>query len=77
MTILVSKEAAENALYQGVCRTERLSAMEFGDYMDDTGAKRWLPIHVEDIRSYLQMGNLLTDIGADFSLPVDYVKSAP
>lgn len=77
LTILVSKEAAENALYQGVCRTERLSAMEFGDYMDDTGAKRWLPIHVEDIRSYLQMGNLLTDIGADFSLPVDYVKSAP
>lgn len=77
LTILVSKEAAENALYQGVCRTERLSAMEFGDYMDDTGAKRWLPIHVEDIRSYLQMGNLLTDIGADFSLPVDYVKSSP
>ena len=77
LTILVSKEAAEKALYQGVCRTERLSAMEFGDYMDDTGAKRWLPIHVEDIRSYLQMGNLLTDIGADFSLPVDYVKSAP
>ncbi len=77
MAILVSKEAAEKALYQGVCRTERFSAMDLGDYLDDTEAKNWLPIHVEDVRSFLEMGTLLADIGADFNLPVDYAKSAP
>lgn len=71
------KNEAEDAMYQGVCRTERISVMESGDYTDDSSVKE--PIHVggDDIRSYLAMGELLKGIQAQFSLPIDYAKSCP
>lgn len=76
-SIIQIKVAAEDAMYQGVCRTERISVMESGDYTDDSSVKHSIPVTKEDIRSFLEMGKLLKGIGASFSLPVDYAKSSP
>lgn len=75
--ILALKEAAENELYQGICRTERISVMDNGDYTDDSAVKEHIKISEKDIQSYLQFGKVLEDMQAGFSLPVDYVKSCP
>ena len=71
------KNAAEDAMYAGVCRTERVSVMESGDYTDDSSVKTPLTISDKDILSYVEAGNLLKAIGANFTLPLDYVKSCP
>ncbi len=75
--IIQVKKAAQDAMYQGVCRTERISVMESGDYTDDSSIKDHLQIQENDIVSYLQMGKLLKETGSKYSLPVDYVKSCP
>jgi len=75
--ILDLKQEAENAMYQGVCRTERISVMDTGDYTDDSGVRKHLSITQNDIQSYLQMGKVLKMCGSKYSLPVDYVKSCP
>lgn len=75
--ILQVKNQAEDAMYQGVCRTERISVMNSGDYLDDSSVKKHMAICENDIRSYLEAGQLLNEINADFSLPIDYIKSCP
>lgn len=75
--ILQVKNAAEDAMYSGVCRTERISVMESGDYTDDSSVKTPLTITEMDIASYLAAGNLLKAIDAGHSFPLDYVKSCP
>lgn len=75
--ILQVKNAAENAMYSGVCRTERISVMDSGDYTDDSSVKKPLAITEKDIESYLAAGNLLKAIDARYSVPLDYVKSCP
>lgn len=75
--IIQIKEQAENAMYQGVCRTERISVMDSGDYTDDSSVKKHLAVDENDINSYLQMAKLLSKTDSRYSLPVDYVKSCP
>lgn len=75
--IIQLKKQAENAMYNGVCRTERISVMDSGDYTDDSSVKEHIKIQEQDIMSYLQMGKLLQSIDSEYSLPVDYVKSCP
>lgn len=79
-TILQVKRAAEDAMYRSVCRTERCSARESADLIDDAGAKVSLDVMEEDIRSYLQVQKLLDQIGPAIGIPripVDYIKSCP
>ena len=76
-TMIQVKNAAEDAMYAGVCRTERVSVMESGDYTDDSSVKTPLTVSDKDILSYIEAGNLLKAIGANFTLPLDYVKSCP
>lgn len=76
-SIIHIKEQAEDAMYQGVCRTERISVMDSGDYIDDSSVKNHLQVDENDINSYLQMAKLLSKTDARYSLPVDYVKSCP
>lgn len=76
ISILEIKNKAEDALYNTVCRTERLSVMDMGDYTDNTAVSH-LHITEDDVRSYLQMGKLLQLCDADFNLNIDYVKSCP
>lgn len=75
--VLQVKNAAENAMYSGVCRTERISVMDSGDYTDDSSVKKPLKVTEMDIASYLAAGNLLKVIDAGYSFPLDYVKSCP
>ena len=71
------KELAENAMYQGVSRTERISVMDSGDYIDDSSVKHHLRIDGNDINSYIQMSRLLSKTDSKRTLPVDYAKSCP
>ena len=75
--ILQIKKTAEDALYSGVCRTERISVMDAGDYTDDSSVKEALRVTNQDIASYLAMGKLLKVIEGAPTIPVDYVKSCP
>jgi hypothetical protein len=78
LTILTArKNRAEDALYQGVCRTERLSVEGAGKFVDIETAKSTLGVSEEDILSYIRADNLLSDIGLNEHIPVDYIKSAP
>lgn len=77
LTMIQAKNAAEEAMYENVCRTERISSKDNADIIDDSNVKT--PIHVleHDIQSYLKAQKLLDDIGAPFNIPVDYIKSTP
>ena len=75
--IIRMKELAENAMYQGVSRTERISVMDSGDYTDDSSVKHHLRIDENDINSYIQMSRLLSKTDSKHALPVDYAKSCP
>ncbi|MBQ9934931.1 MAG: helicase [Lachnospiraceae bacterium] len=76
-TVITAKRAAEDAMYQHICRTERISASENADIIDDADVHVPLSVMEHDIKSYLQAQKLLEDIGASFNVPVDYVKSTP
>lgn len=75
--ILNIKKNAEDAMYGGMCRTERISVMDSGDYTDASSVQEHLEINGNDILSYIQMGTLLKSTDVNMSLPVDYVKSCP
>lgn len=64
-------------MYSGVCRTERISVMDSGDYTDDSSVKESLSITELDVASYLDAGNLLKTAGISYAFPTDYVKSCP
>ena len=76
-TILSAKDAAEDAMYQTVCRTERISASENADIIDDSDVEIPLEVLEQDILSYVQAQQLLDEIGANYHVPVDYIKSTP
>ncbi len=75
--VLHMKKKAEEEMYGLICRTERISVMDTGDFIDDSSVKNSLGISEGDIRTYLDMGKMLKDIGEDRTLLVDYAKSAP
>ena len=71
------KLEAEDAMYQGTCRTERISVMEDGDFIDDSSKNKHLNITQGDIQSYIQGQELLNETGINQNLQTDYVKSCP
>ena len=75
--VLHLKKKAEDEMYGLMCRTERISVMDTGDYIDDSSVHNALSISEGDIRTFVDMGRMLRDIGEDRSLLVDYAKSAP
>lgn len=76
-TVIEAKDAAENAMYNHICRTERISATESADIIDDSDVKIPLEVLEQDIMSYIQGQQLLDEIAAPFNIPVDYIKSTP
>ena len=80
LTVLIAKKnTAEDELYQGVCRTERLNS----GIIDDSGAAE-ISISEGDIISYSAMQSILDDMSKNSkrppryrNVPIDYVKSAP
>ena len=73
-TLRICKNRAEDAMYQGVCRTERFNVNKNG-IIDDSQARE-IAIEEGDIISYVKTQSLLKDIGAS-NIPIDYVKSCP
>lgn len=67
----------EDALYQIMCRTERLSVMDNGDFVDDSSKDTALDISEADIKSYQAARRVVEAIGGSRQLPIDYVKSCP
>jgi hypothetical protein len=51
-TILSAKDAAEDAMYQTVCRTERISASENADIIDDSDVHIPVEVLEQDIRLF-------------------------
>lgn len=71
------KTAAEKAMYKGTCRTERISVMDDGDYIDDSSKDKHLEISEGDISSYVQMQTIVKNCAVKNNVPVDYIKSSP
>ena len=77
ITVLEVKNKAQDAMYEGVCRTERISAIDTGDFIDDESVKSPIRITDKDVLSYIQAEHLIDEIGESHHVPVDYVKSTP
>lgn len=75
--LLQLKANAESRLSEGICRTERVSVMDSGDYISDQESKTSLNILEGDVESYVQFVHFLNQLGLEISLPVDYAKSCP
>lgn len=75
--VLSLKNKAEKELYNFMCRTERISVMDSGDYIDDSSTKNILKISEGDIHTFIDMGELLKKAGDERALLVDYAKSSP
>jgi len=75
-TIVEVKKNAENAMFETMCRTERISAHTGSDIIDTSAVSDVVP-SVADIQTYLQMQELLEEIDCGRRVPVDYVKSCP
>lgn len=71
------KNRAQDSMYACICRTERISVMDSGDYIDDKTKNDHLSITEGDILSYLDVQRILEETGLKISLPIDYVKSCP
>ena len=76
-TIISAKRNAEEALFSMICRTERVSAQECADMIDDSSVKDPLKVTDADIKAYIEMQKLVRHIGAGKLAPVDYTKSCP
>lgn len=77
--LLLNKGRAEEALYEGICRTERFNT----GIIDDSGAKE-VPVSEGDVLSYHAMQTLLDKMQDSNkkplrwrNVPMDYVKSSP
>lgn len=76
-SIIEACKIAEDAMYQGVCRTERLAAMISDSLIDDTKAKQAINISENDILAFLEAEDLVKSIPGVGTVPVEYVKSCP
>jgi type II secretory pathway predicted ATPase ExeA len=72
-TLINIKKAAENEMYGGVCRTERLLVQSADGFTLDRGVKSSLTISENDILSFLE-AERLTETE---HIPVEYIKSCP
>lgn len=77
LAVLHLKKKAEDEMYGLMCRTERISVMDTGDYIDDSRVRNSLAISEGDIHTFVDMGRMLKNIGEERSLLVDYAKSTP
>ena len=75
--LAIKKNKAQEAMYACMCRTERNSVMDSGDYIEDGTKNEHLSISEGDILAYLDVQRILEATGLRISLPVDYVKSCP
>lgn len=75
--LVAKKQEAEDSLYKGIARTERILAEGEGQFSDTVVYKAPLIITEEDVLSYIAMDKLLQVAELKEKVPADYVKSAP
>ena len=75
--LTMKKNKVQDAMYACMCRTERNSVMDSGDFIDDRTKNNHLSIEEGDILAYLDVQRILEETELRISLPVDYVKSCP
>ncbi len=68
---------AEKKLYGAVARTERISVMDSGDYIDDSSKNSALKIKEADIKAYVQARDLMAHTDERSRFRVDYIESCP
>ena len=76
-SLLKVKAVAENRLSGGICRTERVSAMDSGDYISDQASRESIRVLEGDVTSYVQVIRFCRELGLKRLPPIDYVKSCP
>lgn len=76
-SIIEAKRKAEDKMYTAICRTERYSAVENADFVDDSSTKKTIEVSDKDILSYIEAEELLRSTVEKGTVPVDYVKSSP
>lgn len=77
-TVQAAKGQAQEALYGGMCRTERLSVMDGADFINDASVKKAIDINGLDVRSYCEIRQLVEMMpDAGYGALMDYVKSCP
>ena len=76
-SFILAKKKAEDALYENICRTERITESSLVDMIDASDAKKQLNVIKEDITSFIEIQQLLDEIGLNVNVPIDYVKSSP
>ena len=69
------KSNAENSLSEVMCRTERISFMDGGDYIEDVDCD--LEVTESDVAGYVEFSRFLTRIEPGMRPPVEYAKSCP
>lgn len=72
-SLMQVKDEAEQTMYEGMCRTERLLIEGAGDIIDDSLSHEAITVTDADVRSYLAAETLADDL----RIPVEYVKSCP
>ncbi|HEY5557726.1 helicase-related protein [Acetobacterium sp.] len=75
--LIEAKNRAEDAMYENVCRTERISQIKSGNFIDDTSVSQFMPIVEDDITSYVKFAQMLEHMKMREKVPIDYVKSCP
>ncbi|WLD94465.1 DEAD/DEAH box helicase family protein [Alkalihalobacillus sp. AL-G] len=73
--IQAKKQEAEDSLYKGIARTERMTVEGSSELVD--ASIEPVEITKEDVLSYVHMDRMLQEIGIMDKVPVDYVKSTP
>ncbi|WP_022932108.1 DEAD/DEAH box helicase [Treponema bryantii] len=74
---LIAKEKAQEALFNNICRTERISTKNVTDLIESTNYKKPFKITREDVISYIEAQNTLNILHIESIVPVDYSKSCP
>ncbi|MCF6409588.1 helicase C-terminal domain-containing protein [Pseudalkalibacillus salsuginis] len=69
------KQEAEDSLYRGIARTERMAVEGSSELIN--ASLEPVKITKEDVLSYVHMDRMLQEIGIMDNVPVDYVKSTP
>lgn len=75
--VIARKSEAEDCLYQGMCRTERMKVPGSSDLIEVENKNGSLNIHEDDILAYVKMDRLLAETNMKGAAPVEYIKSAP
>ncbi|WP_462411412.1 helicase C-terminal domain-containing protein [Neobacillus sp. Marseille-QA0830] len=75
--LTAKKQAAEDYLYRGIARTERMLVDGAEGLVSSSMAKNVLNITEQDVLSFVEMDRLLQEMELTDKVPVDYVKSAP